>query len=109
VLTQELTSPLDLHDLNAPSPAARRSSARRGVIVILLIAAAVGLATWHTYYAKQKRQEGHFALAVQYGLEYSQHDPYLLPEWYGFHPFRMGEGRGMAALERQEPKASRIP
>ncbi len=63
------------------------------VLVVIPIAAAVGAILWYLYQRKKKRRLALSFFARQYGLEYSQEDPFDLLS-YDFHLLGLGDGRG---------------
>jgi len=64
-----------------------------GVLIVILIVAVVAAGIWLSYYLKKRRRDELGVFAKQYGLSYSQADPYDLLG-YDFKLLRQGDGRG---------------
>jgi hypothetical protein len=64
-----------------------------GVLIVILIAGVVAAGIWLSYYLKKRRRDELGVFAKQYGLSYSQADPYDLLG-YDFKLLRQGDGRG---------------
>src|SRR5437879_695324 len=67
------------------------------VLVVILVLAVVAAGIWYSYYRKQQRRKALALFANQYGLTYSQDDPFGIIG-YPFHLFSMGDGRGCENL-----------
>jgi hypothetical protein len=63
------------------------------VLVVVVVAALVGLGIWYSYRRKKLRRQALAGFATQYGLQYSQADPYGIIG-YPFRLFSRGDGRG---------------